>query len=370
MANILFYVPFNQRSRDTESLMLAFNKQGHKVICLSQQEGHLINDFLNANGVTAVSIRDSRATKWLVVLLSPPFFFVRFCWKHNIQVVYSHLEPANFVAAIGQYLIRAKTYLCRHHVDEGRLYKFDKDISYYLTYLFARKIIVVSNRAKEYMINHEGIPKEKILHINLAYDFNLYEKVNPQNAKLIREEYAAEVLLLTACRLTKYKRPQLAVHLVKSLIDRDCDVKLIILGKGEMVEELQQLIKELNLGDRVFMKGYVGNVLEFMQAADYLVHPSVLDSSCVAVKEAGLVQLPPIVCRGIGDFEDYLIDGQNGFLVNPNHFVEESTDVIVKSYQEKGQLETIGGNLKKSVLELFDVDNVVARYSSLNRISK
>jgi glycosyltransferase involved in cell wall biosynthesis len=188
--------------------------------------------------------------------------------------------------------------------------------------------------------------------------FNLYEKVNPQNVKLIREEHAAEVLLLTACRLTKFKRPQLAIRLVKSLIDRDCDAKLIILGKGEMVDELQQLIKELNLGDRVFMKGYVGNVLEFMQAADYLVHPSVLDSSCVAVKEAGLVQLPPIVCRGIGDFEDYLIDGENGFLVNPNHFVDESTDVIVKSYQEKGQLETIGGNLKRSVLELFDVDTL------------
>src|SRR5688572_19390115 len=103
MARILFYSPFNQRSRDTESLMLAFNKQGHKVICLSQQEGNLINDFLNANGVTAVSyVIPGRRNGWWYYCRHL-FFFVRFCWKHNIQIVYSHLEPANFVAAIGQY---------------------------------------------------------------------------------------------------------------------------------------------------------------------------------------------------------------------------------------------------------------------------
>ncbi|NJM26390.1 MAG: hypothetical protein HC859_13810 [Bacteroidia bacterium] len=45
MKRILFYSPFNQRSRDTESLMIAFKQMGHRVLSLSQQEGHIINDF-------------------------------------------------------------------------------------------------------------------------------------------------------------------------------------------------------------------------------------------------------------------------------------------------------------------------------------
>src|SRR5688572_11152134 len=263
MANILFYVPFNQRSRDTESLMIAFHKQRHRVYCLSQQEGYLINDFLNKNGVKAAShiIPGPRSGWWYYC--RHLFFFVGFCWKHDINIVYSHLEPANFVTSIGQYLIRAKTYLCRHHVDEGKLYQFDKDIYYRLTYFFARQIIVVSKRAKEYMIAHEGIPAGKINHINLAYDFNLYAKVNPENVKFIREKHHADVLLLTACRLTRYKRPQLAIELVKNLCDRGFDVKLVMLGKGEMLEELQQQIKALNLEERIFLGGYVDNILEF-----------------------------------------------------------------------------------------------------------
>lgn len=369
MANILFYGPFNQRSRDTESLMLAFNKQGNKVFCLSQQEGYLINDFLNANGVMAMSyvIPGPRSGWWY--FCRHLFFFVKFCWKHDIQVVYSHLEPANFVASIGQYMIRARTYLCRHHVDEGRLYKFDNDYYYYLTNFLARKIIVVSNRAKEYMVNHEGISETKILHINLAYDFSLYAKANPQNVKLIREDCRAEILLLTVCRLTKYKRPDLSIQVVKNLVERGYDIKLVLLGKGEMSEELQLLIRESNLEGKVLMKGYVSNVLEFMQAADYLIHPSVLDSSCVTVKEAGLAQLTPIVCRGVGDFEDYIVDGKNGFLVDPDRFVEEATDIVIRSFDGQGRLEVIGNNLKKSILDQFSVDKLVARYDSLNRIS-
>ena len=80
MANILFYVPFNQRSRDTESVMLAFRKQGHTVICLSQLEGYLINDFLNAHGITAVShvIKGPRtAAKWGLVAIEAQFHELR-----------------------------------------------------------------------------------------------------------------------------------------------------------------------------------------------------------------------------------------------------------------------------------------------------
>jgi len=349
--------------------MLAFRKQKHNVICLSQQEGFLINDFLNANGVKALSyvVPGARSGWWYY--FRHLIFFVKFCWKNNIHVVYSHLEPANFVASLGQYFIKATTYLCRHHVDEGRLYKFDKDIYYYFTYLFARKVIVVSNRAKEYMINYERISEKKILHINLSYDFTLYPKVNEQNVRSVRDQYGAELLLLTACRLTKYKRPEVAIQLVKELSDRGLNVKMIMLGKGEMFDELLSQINELNLRDKVFLIGYVDNVLEYMQAADYLIHPSVLDSSCVTVKEAGLSQLPAIVCRGIGDFEDYIIDEKNGFLVDAERFVEMAADVIVRYHSEKLHREKIGTNLKKSVLDLFNIDNVMAHYDLLNRVS-
>lgn len=366
MSCILFYGPFNQRSRDTESLMIAFQKQGHKVMCLTQQEGYQINDFLEAKGVHTYSyVLPGKRSGWWYYFRHL-LFFTGFCWKHHVNIVYSHLEPANFVASIGQYFIMGKTYLCRHHIDEGLLYQFDKDFYYRITYRLARKIIVVSNHAKRYMMEREHIPERKIIHINLAYDFDLYSKPDDRRTKDIRDQYKAEILLLSACRLTAYKRPDLGILSVKKLFDQGLDVKLVLLGKGEMYDPLQALILDLGLQNKVFMPGYVDNALEFMAAADFFLHPSLLDSSCVAIKEAGLVRLPVIVCSGVGDFEEYLIHGKNGFSVDPDKFIEASSEIVKQRFRNKDFLENIGENLRKSVYEHFSIENVIGQYDSLN----
>ena len=367
MTTILFYSPFNQRSRDTESLMLAFHKQGHRIISLSQQEGFLINDFLKSNGIAAHSfvVAGPRSGWWYY--LRHLIYFIRFCWINNVEVVYSHLEPANFVASIGQYIIRSKVYLCRHHIDEGLLYQFDKDLSYRITYRLAKKIIVVSAHASRYMIENEGIAETKIKHINLAYDFELYPKPELSNVIAIRKQFSCDVLLISACRLTTFKRPEISIQTLKVLIDKGVDAKLVLLGKGELHETLQKLICDLHLNDRVSMPGFVSNVLEYIAAGDFFLHPSLLDSSCVAVKEAGLVSKPVIVCKGIGDFEDYIINGKNGFAVNQESFSEEATDIIVKHQKEAEYLKVVGMNLKRDVLGLFSIENILPYYTSLNK---
>lgn len=367
MSTILFYAPFNQRSRDTESLMIAFHQQGHRVICLSQQEGYLINDFLNANGVEALSrvVTGKRSGWWYY--LRHLLIFVGFCWKRHVDIVYSHLEPANFVAAIGQHFISGKTYICRHHIDEGRLYRFDTDLYYRITYRLARRIIVVSNLAKNYMVEQEKIPEQKITHINLAYNFDLYNDPDDSEVRAIKDQYKAELLLLSACRLTPYKRPELVIQVVKQLIDQGIDVKLVLLGKGEMHGQLQAMVSDLGLQNSVYMPGYVCNVLAFMAAADLFLHPSLLDSSCVAIKEAGLVRLPVIVCRGIGDFDDYILHETNGFFVDADKFLKQATEIIVTHFRNKDFLQTLGETLRKSVLERFSIEHVIGQYNSLNK---
>jgi glycosyltransferase involved in cell wall biosynthesis len=348
--------------------MLAFQNQGHRVISLSQQEGYLINDFFSTKGIETHSYTPKGYRSGWWYSFKHLIYFIQFCWKHRIDVVYSHLEPANFVASMGQYFVRAKTYICRHHIDEGMLYNFDKDLSYRITYLLARKIIVVSNHARNYMIDCEGIAPTKILHINLAYDFNLYNWPDEKKVQAIRRHFKAAILLLSACRLTAFKRPDIAIHTLKRLIEQGLDVRLILLGQGEMGEHLKRLIADLGLQDQVFMPGYVNNVIDYMAAADFFIHPSLLDSSCVTVKEAGLAELPVVVCRGIGDFDDFLINSQNGFLVDKEKFVEETAEIISSTYKNKERLRAIGSNLKKSVLERFSVKNVIDDYNTLNSV--
>ncbi len=133
-----------------------------------------------------------------------------------------------------------------------------------------------------------------------------------------------------------------------------------------MKEQLKILVTQLGLSDAVIMPGYVSNVLEYISTADFFLHPSILDSSCVVIKEAGLVSKPVIVCRGVGDFDDYVVHKTNGLVVDRDKFVEESSLLIQKYHHNKKFLSELGEGLKKSVLELFDVEKVARQYDLLN----
>lgn len=365
--NILFYSPFDLRSRDTESLMLAFKAEGHQVISLTQARGEVIHRYLADKGVQTFSnFLPGKQNAWYY--LRQILYLINFCWQHRINVVYSHLESANFVASIAQYFIRAKVFIGRHHIDEAALYGFDQSLTYKITYRLARKIIVVSSEAKEYMIRHEKIPARKIVHINLAYDFSLYKQPNTKEIEKIQAEISAKIILVTACRLTKHKRPELSIHVMDELIRRGIDAKLILLGRGEEEEALKKLIIALSLSDKVVMPGYVANMPDYLAAADFLLHPSVLESSCVVVKEAGLVETPVIVCAGVGDFNSYLVDEVNGFLVDRNTFVLAAADTIVRHQENAVLLKTMGKSLRKVILDNFEIGNIFQEYKKLTHL--
>jgi glycosyltransferase involved in cell wall biosynthesis len=279
-------------------------------------------------------------------------------------VVYSHLEPCDFIASLAQFFIKARVVICRHHMDYARINGFDKSLSYRLTYSLARDIIVVSSQAKQYMIDEEHVNSSKIHHINLGYNFELYGAANNTIASEIRSRYKADICLLTVCRLTRSKRVTVAIDLVEELIARDMNVKLLILGKGDLYEELNQYIQKKDLTTNVFLIGHVTNVLDYMAAVDFLVHPSVSESSCITVKEAGLVELPVIVCRDVGDFNDVIEDRSNGFLTDCDNFVADSVQIIADCVRAD-KCKQIGSNLKTTVQSKYDIRFIAPAYERL-----
>lgn len=362
MSVILFYSPFDQRSRDTESLMIAFKREGHRVLSLSQASGAQIHDYLWQFDIETYTHIIGAKQNWLYYLRHA-IFLVEFIRKHKVQVVYSHLEPANIAASIAQYFVNAKVYLVRHHIDEAKLQGFNKSWTYRITYKLAKNIIVVSEQAKKYMVEEEKVHPDKIIHINLAYDFAIYNKPDPEKVRQIRSGFEG-ITLLTVCRFTKYKRADVSIRTLKILRDRKIDARLILLGRGEEEANLRKLARDLDLTDFVAIPGYVSNVIDYLAASDFLVHPSMLESSCVTVKEAALVGLPVIVCKGVGDFGNYMENEKNGFVVDPDNYAEQAANVV-SSYKDK-DLTSVKESLNKRILSLFDIRNVAVKYQKLN----
>jgi glycosyltransferase involved in cell wall biosynthesis len=214
----------------------------------------------------------------------------------------------------------------------------------------------------------EQIDPEKIFHINLGYDFNLYPKLNPDNVEAIKQKYSADILLITVGRLDRFKRPSIALEILERLVlHHSVNAKLIFLGNGELEEELQAQVKQKGLANAVFFLGYVENVLEYMAAATFLVHPSISESSSVAVKEAALVNLPIIACKNVGDFDQYLLPELNSFLVTKENMTEESISIILHNYRNEAKLRQLTTRMKEQIIKNFSIQQVIPHYSKFLR---
>ena len=196
------------------------------------------------------------------------------------------------------------------------------------------------------------------------YDFNLYPSLNQDKVDHIKAKYPVKLRLIMVARLIPFKRHILVLPIIKKLISEGFDIHLFILDEGPEEEKLKSYCTKNKLNNHVSFIGYTQEFLEYMCASDLLIHPSLTEASNNVVKEIGLLEKAVAVCRGVGDFDDYLQDGENGFLMD---IVDPSTDienVVRKVYNDDDP--NIGMNLRKTILEKFNNnEKVLEQYVSL-----
>ncbi|MCX7858332.1 MAG: glycosyltransferase family 4 protein, partial [Deltaproteobacteria bacterium] len=230
---------------------------------------------------------------------------------------------------------------------------------------FSTNIIAPSKAVYRYLVEVEKVSPKKLHLINYGYNFDMYKVDKIGIASEIRQKYQCKMLILSVCRLISVKRHNLMLEVVESLLKKGLDVKWICLGTGDLLQHYQRLVKEKGLSDRIYFLGFQKNVADFMEAADVFLHLSETEASNSAVKEAGLEKLAVIVCEKVGDFEDYIETGKNGFLVNKENPVPEAISCLEELYQNPDKTKTIGENLYRKVLEEFSIEKVKPKYEEL-----
>jgi glycosyltransferase involved in cell wall biosynthesis len=132
---------------------------------------------------------------------------------------------------------------------------------------------------------------------------------------------------------------------------------LLVLDDGPEKNNLLQYIADEKLEDRFFMIGYTTEVINYMAVADMLVHPSLTEASNSVVKEMGVLKKTVAVCSGVGDFDSYIIDGKNGFLLPATNTAPALKEVIKLCADNKQLLYEMGNNLREDVLKKFHLNS-------------
>lgn len=364
--NILFYYPSNKRTISIESVILKFKEQGHRVILLTQSSKSELHDALDLNDVKTYSCFFAKKMSF-IYYLKHFFFLVRFCKKHKIDITYSHLQQANIIAVFAQYFCKSKFYICRHHsfvngYDENFFQTlFDKIINF-----FSKKIIVPSKIVYKQVCEVEGVNANKVNLIYYGYDFDKYPKPNIQVVEKIRKQYSAKLLLVKVARLVPGKRYDILFDVVKRLVKNEKkDIKLVVISNGPLINEFKSYVNFNKLDDHIFLLGDVSNVIDYLAAADVVPLLSETEASNSVIKEAGLVNKTVIVCKGVGDFEDYIEHNESGYLIDKENPKDELFEILNFLYINK-PTSIMGEKLHQNVIETFSIENVISSYENLN----
>jgi glycosyltransferase involved in cell wall biosynthesis len=241
----------------------------------------------------------STKTSPIIKTLSIPIYAYKLSkFLETTSPVVSFLERANFVNIISKLFKKHRAIISvRMDQQTGHvgLRKLNK-LLVRLLYPKADLIIAVSHGVKESLINL-GIEEEKIKVIYNPYPIDEIRELAKEPLGSY-EEIFKEPILITAGRLTKQKGQWYLLRVFKALKEKHKDLKLVILGEGELKDYLVKLSEELGLKtyvwDRdelsesfdVYFLGFQKNPFKLIARSKLFVFPSLWEGFPNALVEA------------------------------------------------------------------------------------
>lgn len=221
----------------------------------------------------------------------------------------------------------------------------------YLMKLGSFKIVTVSNFSKNQIIKCWGIEKYKDKVIVV------YNCANDITERFQRQKTFKQINILTVGHVVEYKNPdnwlKMAVHIIKK--SPQLNLRFVWVGDGELLELYREKVKALKFESCIKFIGYDPDIQKYYKESDIYVQPSRLESFGISVLDAMNHGLPCVVSNQ-GGLPEVVSDGQTGWVVDSENYIEFANKVeilskdklIRKNFGKNGRLRFISNFSEES----------------------
>ena len=171
-----------------------------------------------------------------------------------------------------------------------------------------------------------------------------------------------QVSFINVARFHPVKNHKLLIKAFARVVKEYPNSMLNLVGDGERIQECRQLVKNLNLEDKIIFWGNCSNIYAMLKEADVFVLSSDSEAMPISILEAMACSLP-IIATNVGGVSE-MISG-NGILVQKN-----SLDELEEAMKRMIHDQDLRENYSKASYHLvkkFDVSNIVDQYIELYR---
>jgi len=231
---------------------------------------------------------------------------------------------------------------------------------YKILFRGVHKVIVQTEKSKSWM--NEYFPNADIKVIPNPVSYPLPPKkegsINPASFKFQNRK-----ILLASGRLHKYKQFDLLIKAFSAIQNHHSSWDLIILGEGEEKDNLEHLVRELNLEERVYFPGKVSNISDWYKESHLFILSSLVEGFPNVLLEAMSYGLPVVSFDCDTGPRDMIEHGVNGILVNTAEKEIGLSEALDKMMADTHFRESAG---VKAVLvrEKFSITNIMKEWDN------
>jgi len=316
------------------------------TIYCTKSLGALSDKVLNENSVFYEECDEK------ILIISWRLF--KYCLKNRPDIIHTH----SWGTLISGYLVSKILRIKFIHGEHGTVYFGSrKNILVQKFILSCTDMnLFVSNSllqifSKKLNLNH----KMKVIHNGV--DTNRFKKINIDVHNLL-PSCAESLVIGTVGRLMPVKNHLWLIAALSNFLSDK--IKLVIIGDGELSNELNNFIKVKSLEDRVVMYGESSSPELLMNCFDVFVLPSISEGLSNTILEAMSCGLP-VVAADVGGNSELISDKKNGYLYESNN-VDDFLQSLTSLFEDEKKRKLFGDESRNIVNKSFSLQVMLDSY--------
>ena len=298
------------------------------VYCSPDSE--IVRQMLSEQGVTYLPM-ETMSTKELSRVIA----------EQKPDLIHAHDMRASFFSALCCGKIPLVSHIHNNAYDARGL--SPKTVAYLLAGFRAKHILWVSNSSYEGYAFHKLFAKKSSVLYNIIDTEQIFEKK-------ANDENTYDYDMIYVGRLTFQKDPQRLMRLCARLKESKPDLKVAIVGTGELEAEVKTLCEELDIQNNVQFLGFQTNPIKMIHDSKAMILTSRWEGTPMCALEA-MALGTPVVSTPSDGMTDLLDDGVNGYLTDDD---AQMAACLLKIMNDPTHRAYLGENAKNKFAQIND----------------